>query len=466
MNGPHATARAFEQGKSPIEPENANSPALPELPPGQPLDIDRIRDERENFYLKFIWLANAGAALLLLTLAFTSPAVFLAIVGYGALIAAVSWMSWKLTYAAIYGHGIEVGPNQFPQIYNIVKEAADRLEVPVPTVLILQGHGIFELFVAKRFTRRGLIVITSNMLDEFVQRPDSREFMMFIGRQLGHLKAGHFRLWFFKDVIGLLAFFFHAAYWRRCHLTADRIGLLVAGKLGPAEQALCIITVGARSAPGTNIDEVVEQRTRLFEGFWSWIQLGISQYPYMVDRVVRLRRYAMQIGMQPVSNVGTIPVHHSSLRPLPILIIHGHDKLALLELKDFLHSKLPNVVPRLMLAETVGSLSLPEKFEQVASDVRGAIALLTPDDIARMRAAADAPQQFRARQNVVVEIGWIWGRLGRQRCLVLVRDSIEIPSDLTGIDCHPFGESPNECSEAIRSFVAAVERETRMAAAA
>jgi hypothetical protein len=177
----------------------------------------------------------------------------------------ITWISWKLTLAFICGHSLEVGPTQYPQIYRVVKQAAEFLDIDMPTILVLQGHGVFELFVAKRFTRRGWIILTSNMMDEFSNKPSSREFMMFVGRQLGHMKAGHFDHWFFKDGIGRAAIFFHAAWCRRCHFTADRIGLLAAGNLYSAEQALIMITVGAGIAPGTNFEAIEEQRTKLFE---------------------------------------------------------------------------------------------------------------------------------------------------------------------------------------------------------
>lgn len=104
-----------------------------------------------------------------------------------------------------------------------------------------------------------------------------------------------------------------------------------------------------------------------------------------------------------------------------------------------------------MILETDAAATLPEKFEGVASRVHGAIALLSPDDIARTLRSGESAA--RARQNVVIEVGWFWGRLGRDRCLLLMKDVVEIPSDLNGVEIHKFRESPVEQSEAIRSFV-------------
>lgn len=417
---------------------------------GQRLDVEQVRDEREGFYLAFIWAANVLVPLAIIAIVVTFPeslaTLAISAVSGGLLI----WISWKLTLAFIYGNSIEVGPHQYPQLYRVVKQAADYLNIAMPTILILQGHGIFDLIVARRFTRRGLILLTSNMIDEFCMKPSSREFMMLVGRQLGHIKAGHFHFWFLKDVIGRASLFFHWAWWRRCQLTADRIGLLAAGNLYAAEQALILITAGARIAPSTNFDAIEEQRAKLFDSFWSWIRLGCSSYPYVVDRIVRLREFAVSIGMKP--EVGGLPIDHTSLRAVPILIIHGHDKVARLELENLLYAKFPYVAPRVMLAEHAGSLSMSEKFERISRDLVGAIALLTPDDIGGA-VRAQGVTTTRARQNVVIEIGWVWGRLGRQKCLLLTRGDVELPSDLSGVDVQAFNQSPSECLLAVQAFL-------------
>jgi Zn-dependent protease with chaperone function len=429
-------------------------PNLPVLKSEMGLNMKEIRDPLENFYLSFVIAANVMVFMALMVTFYYNFVVALSITGFGLFIGLFSWITWKLFYCMIFGNSVVVTPNQYPQIYTVVKAASEYLKVPMPQVLILQSHGLFELFIARRFTRRGLIIICSSMIDEFSQKPTSREFMMLVGRQLGHIKAGHFRYWFFKDVIGIIAFFFYFAWRRRCHFTADRVGLLVAGDLDAAKQGLYILMVGARIAPGTNYAEIVEQHTELFDSYWSWLQLSFSEYPYMIDRVVRLHDFAERVTMgQFSSEVGAIPIQHHGLKSIPILLIHGHDRLALLELKDFLHSEFPQVVPKVMVQSVTAALALPEKFEAVADEITGAIALLTPDDVGSLAARLEETKRVRARQNVVIEVGWVWGRLGRKRCLMLMRGDIEIPSDLSGIETFPFQQSPIECSEVVRSFI-------------
>ena len=137
------------------------------------------------------------------------------------------------------------------------------------------------------------------------------------------------------------------------------------------------------------------------------------------------------------------------------MIVHGHDTAARLKLENFLLKKFPHVCPVTMIERADSAYTLPEKFERMAGGVRGALAILTPDDIAlTLRTNSESA---RARQNVIVEVGWFWGRFGRGKCLLLVRGDVEIPSDLSGVEVHRFSTTPTECSEVLRDFIAELE---------
>nr|WP_083916265.1 TIR domain-containing protein [Methylobacterium sp. B34] len=53
----------------------------------------------------------------------------------------------------------------------------------------------------------------------------------------------------------------------------------------------------------------------------------------------------------------------------------------------------------------------------------------------------DGPQQPRARQNVLLELGYFIGRLGRSRVCALRRGQVEIPSDFGGVVYETFDAS-------------------------
>jgi hypothetical protein len=75
--------------------------------------------------------------------------------------------------------------------------------------------------------------------------------------------------------------------------------------------------------------------------------------------------------------------------------------------------------------------TLIEKFEEHAAQARYAVVLLTGDDVGGLQDAKQ--QQPRARQNVVFELGFFFGKLDRQNVAVLYETGVERPSDIDGL---------------------------------
>jgi predicted nucleotide-binding protein len=92
----------------------------------------------------------------------------------------------------------------------------------------------------------------------------------------------------------------------------------------------------------------------------------------------------------------------------------------------------------------------------MAEGVRGALAILTPDDLARILKTNTV--SVRALQNVIFEVGWFSAKFGRGKCFLLVRGDVEIPSDLSGVEMHRFVSSPTEQSESLREFISTFEQ--------
>lgn len=74
-----------------------------------------------------------------------------------------------------------------------------------------------------------------------------------------------------------------------------------------------------------------------------------------------------------------------------------------------------------------------EKLEYYASKAGFAIVLLTPDDVGTLRDRTSGQGEPRARQNVVFELGYFMGKLGRERVCPLFKGKIEKPSDIDGV---------------------------------
>jgi predicted nucleotide-binding protein len=73
-----------------------------------------------------------------------------------------------------------------------------------------------------------------------------------------------------------------------------------------------------------------------------------------------------------------------------------------------------------------------ERYLGKHGNVGFACVLLTPDDEGH-EAGKPAQKKYRARQNVVLELGMVLARLGRRHVLILIKESVEQPSDIAGL---------------------------------
>ena len=126
-----------------------------------------------------------------------------------------------------------------------------------------------------------------------------------------------------------------------------------------------------------------------------------------------------------------------------MFVVHGHDDALLAEVEDYLDEL---GVQSVVLQRIGGpSQSLFQKFMQWGKETRFALVLLTADDLGASRrqyeseGVAERSLQFRARQNVVLELGFFYGHLGWENVFVLLKEptrvfpNFERPSDLEGV---------------------------------
>src|SRR5439155_23935195 len=95
---------------------------------------------------------------------------------------------------------------------------------------------------------------------------------------------------------------------------------------------------------------------------------------------------------------------------------------------------------------------IPSAFEEMASASDAAIVLATPDDVGQLKGSPTTSD--RARQNVWVELGWFWARLGRTRTLLVVKGDVDIPSDYRGVLYETFEDVIHPKSNILADFVA------------
>src|SRR6266404_49867 len=136
---------------------------------------------------------------------------------------------------------------------------------------------------------------------------------------------------------------------------------------------------------------------------------------------------------------------------LRLFIVHGHDHESLFELKDYLQNTLDLGEPVVLRKTPALGKTLIEKFEREADTVKLVFVLFTPDD--EVASPGDSEEKKRrARQNVIFELGYFLGKLGREsgRVLLLHKGPIEMPSDIAGIEYIDIANGIESAGEGIR----------------
>ena len=110
-----------------------------------------------------------------------------------------------------------------------------------------------------------------------------------------------------------------------------------------------------------------------------------------------------------------------------VFVVHGHDEGARETVARFLMQL--GFDPIILHEQANQGRTVMEKVE-AHGEVGFAVVLLTPDDEGSVKGGTSEP---RVRQNVLLELGYFLGRLGRDKVCALKRGTVEIPSDFAGV---------------------------------
>jgi predicted nucleotide-binding protein len=127
-----------------------------------------------------------------------------------------------------------------------------------------------------------------------------------------------------------------------------------------------------------------------------------------------------------------------------LFLIHGRDEGAWRALEAVIIDVGWTVIE---LARLPGrGMTLIEKLEHYALDCSYAIGLFTPDDFVK----ENGKDYAQARPNVLLELGWFYGRYGRGHATIVCKKGTTIPSDLLGVLRVEYHERVEEVREELK----------------
>ena len=128
-------------------------------------------------------------------------------------------------------------------------------------------------------------------------------------------------------------------------------------------------------------------------------------------------------------DAGAAPEAESADRsPNRVFVVHGQNESARTAVVSFLESV--GLVGIVLHEQPNMGRHLLTKFIQEADLVTFAVVLMTDDDMGSRKGGTLAP---RARQNVILELGYFLAHLGQAKVCALITPGLETPSDFDGI---------------------------------
>lgn len=197
----------------------------------------------------------------------------------------------------LLGTSVKVTSRQFPHLYQQVVECAKILDIPVPTVYVIESPHINAGTYGTN--DEAFILVNSALID----RLDPLEVKFVIGHECGHIQNNHVvyhtaaralaqGVGLYVKYASLPASMALDAWSRRGEVTCDRAGLVCAKDLDASMRAMMKIALGSHKlSEEMDVEEFLAQLEGVKEGVGRFAEL-FSSHPYVPKRVKALRLFA------------------------------------------------------------------------------------------------------------------------------------------------------------------------------
>lgn len=201
---------------------------------------------------------------------------------------------------AALGTLVRVGPRQFPEVYERAILAAECLSSPpVPVYVKRSPMMIYTLGL----WRQPIIVVTSSLVEQM----GLDDLQFFIGREIGHIQAGHIWLRTLLRPLGaevpvigkLLNSIIFGDWMNRSEFTADRAGFIACRSLTTAVSAMIKFGVGIQLYGKLDIREFLEQIHEVHNVRGRVTEI-VAEQPYLTERVRALVRFSLSEQFQQI----------------------------------------------------------------------------------------------------------------------------------------------------------------------
>lgn len=183
-------------------------------------------------------------------------------------------------------NAIRVGPQQFPALFALYQDLANRLDMPrLPKLYVANGNGVVNAYALECNRRHNYVIIHAEIAQALETSPDIVGFVL--AHELAHHKLRHVSLW--RIVIGIvpnLLVLPGATTTRAQEYSADRLAMAVCPNHA---NALRLLSVGPWMEKGVNPDAWLEQANAEHREFFVRVTNMLSSHAVGIKRFKALK---------------------------------------------------------------------------------------------------------------------------------------------------------------------------------
>ena len=172
-----------------------------------------------------------------------------------------------------------------------------------------------------------------------------------------------------------------------------------------------------------------------------WAVIGYSSLLSTIETVIE--DYEIELNQQQgeQNEASKVDEIESTDIGKKVFIVHGQDENLKMEVANFLYKC--GLDPVILHEQPNSGKVIIEKLEEYSRSSGYAVVLLSPDDLGKSASTSDEEgYKYRARQNVILELGLFIGNLGRSRVASIYKKpndkDFEFPSDIFGVTYIPY----------------------------
>ncbi|HUN29311.1 MAG TPA: RDD family protein [Alphaproteobacteria bacterium] len=205
-----------------------------------------------------------------------------------ALFIVVAMLYVTLARGRLIGSSVMIHESQYPRVFAIVKSACVRLDLAMPLIFVREDN--YVPVAALGFGEPYSLVLSTHWVEHF----EDDELTFAVGRELGHISAGHTRFLSLLSVNGnenpIISLIF-GGWLRTCSHTCDKVGLLLCGSLDAATRSIVISSFHSFGRH-ISMEQFTEQGREIASD--GVLRLGewMGGEPYATRRIADLREFA------------------------------------------------------------------------------------------------------------------------------------------------------------------------------